>query len=49
MRIFFDDVAEAWVDPFLTKLADDLVGTQLDLNNTWLTDSIRARATSNIA
>lgn len=52
VRLFFSDAPEAWVDPYLTKLADDIEsGAQypaLLAANPWLADSIRARSLDNL-
>ena len=45
--LFYTNDPEVYVDPFLTKVANDLTGSTLDVLNPGLVDSIRARARNN--
>jgi hypothetical protein len=52
VQIFFSDDPEVWVDPFLSKIADDVASSaafdSLRFYNPWLPDSLRARAHNNL-
>jgi hypothetical protein len=55
VRIFFSDDPEQWVDPFLSKTADDIEAApptseygQLLTANPWLADSLRTLARNNL-
>jgi hypothetical protein len=55
VNIFFSDDPERWVDPFLSKTADDIAAApvaslygMLRTNNPWLVDSLRTLARNNL-
>jgi hypothetical protein len=49
VTIFLDDTPEEFVDQYMLFQASSIEGTQLDEDNPWLVDALRARAQDNLA